>query len=102
MQIFADKNRKTEDICVLPIRPGFKAHAIYIALLWSAGNGCVAFYRHIAPLERKIEHYNFDAKAMDFQYLDLWVHSTSETGFGLTTAATVRLKRGVRHQILVE
>ena len=35
------------------------------------------------------------------QPIDMGVYSTSETVFGLTTAVIVRLKRGVRHQILV-
>ena len=30
------------------------------------------FYRHIAPLERKIEHINFNDNPMDFQYLLTW------------------------------
>ena len=32
------------------------------------------FYRHIAPLERKIEYFSFDKKPMDFQYLSTWVN----------------------------
>lgn len=33
----------------------------------------VAFYRHIAPLERKIEHYYFNGKTMDnsLRYINL-------------------------------
>ena len=28
-----------------------------------------AFYRHIAPLEREVEHINFNSKPMNLQYL---------------------------------
>ena len=44
----------------------------HIAPLWSAGIGPIAFYRHIAPLERGIESIGFNSKPMDFQNLATW------------------------------
>ena len=66
--------------------------AIHIALLpdkigiqsnWSAEIGRIAFYRHIAPLERKTEGFTFNRKPMDFQRLTTWVLMIS-TFFFLT------------------
>ena len=31
-----------------------ESYVIHIALRWSAGIGRIVFYRHIAPLERKL------------------------------------------------
>ena len=31
------------------------------------------FYRHIAPLERKVEHLEFYNKLIDFQHMATWV-----------------------------
>jgi len=31
------------------------------------------FYRHIAPLERKVEHFSFNRKLIDFQHMATWV-----------------------------
>ena len=46
---------------------GSLSSVIHIALLWSAETGWLAFYRHIAPLERKTEHFRLSGKRMDFQ-----------------------------------
>ena len=40
---------------------------MHIALLWSAVVGGVAVYRHIAPLERRVEFFNFNGKPMEAQ-----------------------------------
>ena len=41
----------------------------HIALRWSAGLGCIGFYKHTAPLERKTEQINDNAQSMDCQPL---------------------------------
>ena len=40
------------------------------------GNSAQPFYRHIAPLERKAESFNFNRQPMDFQNLAIWVIKT--------------------------
>ena len=49
-------------------------HALLYTLRSSGARGLEAltYYRHIAPLERKIKRINFNDNPMDFQYLSTW------------------------------
>ena len=55
----------------------WRKSAIHIVLLpdktgiqnWSTGSGCIAFYRRIAPLERKTERFSLNRKLIDLQWL---------------------------------
>ena len=47
---------------LLPDKPGFKATG-------ARGLDALEYYRHIAPLERKVAHINFNDNLMNFQCL---------------------------------
>ena len=57
-------------------RPTGMVILIHIALRWSAEIGRVAFYRHIAPLERKTEEFNLTVFCRDMN-LDLQVERSA-------------------------